>query len=1205
MLTANQNLALDFQNHLSVTANAGAGKTTVLVQRFVDILTRTGTPVNRLVAITFTERAASELRKKIAEEIVRKISGAHSRREMEVLQGIRDQFASAHIQTIHSFCAQLLREYPVEAEVDAAFTVLEGVDRQILQSEALQKTFESILSGPVASTDREQFLDLIRFLGRKRVQSYLGIFLNKREQLGRMLREHDGCLALNLSEEDVLGRWNQAIMNTVTGSLDDPTWRECLRTILKSARGKNVDEISSLLTGWSTGDPAPMKIDLYRDILSRVFTTDGKLKKAFTGTSPESEMPHTEISLLTRHYDAERDIIASLTNENAARADLTLLRSVRILLRTYGTALENYHARKFENGQLDFEDLQLKTRELLQNVEIQKNIAEKYSFIMVDEFQDTNQLQSDILQLLISNFQTGNLFIVGDPKQSIYGFRNAEVEIFEETKKRIAASYTPGIQGSVTLAESFRLLTGIVDFVNRVFSRTMTQSTSRFEVAYDELIRGRDNPEIGNIELLLVRQSGDGEEAERGGENPVTTECRMITQKIIHLFESKHIVFHPRTEKPQSFRFRDAAILLRSRRHLQELEQALVEAKIPYILSGGIGFYQTQEILDFLNYFKFLLDPEDDVALAGLLRSPFFAVSDADLFEISLRGKEETFWNKTRDCAGKQENVTRLTSAVEILSEDLLLVNRLPIPFLVQRVLHRTGWHGTIAGLRFGGQNAANIRKLLRIAREYEGKGLLSLYDFVERLKTLTADEEREGQASAETIGDCVSVLTVHAAKGLEFPVVFLPFAHRKFQYDRPPYMDPDLGIAFNMESQNGDENLSSPFCHLLHRFSVQRTEAEEKRIFYVGCTRARDMLVISGRHEGANPSYLKWVVEGLSLDVPPESGEIVLPSSPVKILERNGDQRVLTEVFNDLRIAVTVSGVTPKVKPLVLESSEPESTSPEILIDPLPGKFQGDFFSATQIRTFLECPTKYYLKYFLGLPERQAYYIDEEEESSDILIGEEEGKLTHAVLQTLTNRSNLTNDELRARVRMVVSGAPGAMVTDRDAAVEAITSNVSNFLQSPFGREILSVDESMAEFSISATFGDDYLTGTLDRIYKDHEGKWNIVDFKTDGVPARDLGIRAAIYKPQVALYSLLVSQLYGQDAIRASIVFLSHPQKPIHYLFTKDEINEFETTVRDVVMKIKGRKFEREVLLCATCTYQADNRCLLKCATGSSPDP
>jgi ATP-dependent exoDNAse (exonuclease V) beta subunit len=445
--------------------------------------------------------------------------------------------------------------------------------------------------------------------------------------------------------------------------------------------------------------------------------------------------------------------------------------------------------------------------------------------------------------------------------------------------------------------------------------------------------------------------------------------------------------------------------------------------------------------------------------------------------------------------------------------------------------------------------------------------------------------------------------MTIHAAKGMEFPVVFLPFAHRKFHHDKPPFIDPELGIAFTVKN----EGFSSPFYHFLHRFSVQRTEAEEKRIFYVGCTRARDMLVISGMQDGASShsSCLKWVVESLGLDAQMETGEISLPPAPVKVLEQNGDRRELKEVLHALRVGVTLSGGTLQVNPLFQELPEPEAASPEIRIDPLPGKFQGDFFSATQIRTFLECPTKYYLKYCLGLPERHAvpYYPDEEEEPSDILIGEEEGKLTHAVLQTLANRSILTDDEVRARVRAAISGAPDAKVDDRERAVETITNNVSNFLQSPFGMEILTVDESMAEFSISATFGDDYITGTLDRLYRDHEGRWNIVDFKTDNIRVRDLETRAAIYKPQVALYALLVSRLYGQDSVRASVVFLAHPDRPIHYCFTKADIAAFESAVRDVILKIKGRKFERSVLLCDTCTYQTDRHCLLGKSPGSTP--
>ena len=173
MLTQHQKKALDFHHHLSVTANAGAGKTTVLVQRFVDILTETRTPVKQLVAITFTEKAASELRKKIAECVEEKITSTIGTEERYLLERIRDQLSSANIGTIHSFCAQLLREFPVEADVDAAFTVLEGVDQEFLEQEAMRETFEDIFRHSSTSVERDEALEAVRILGRQMVQSYL------------------------------------------------------------------------------------------------------------------------------------------------------------------------------------------------------------------------------------------------------------------------------------------------------------------------------------------------------------------------------------------------------------------------------------------------------------------------------------------------------------------------------------------------------------------------------------------------------------------------------------------------------------------------------------------------------------------------------------------------------------------------------------------------------------------------------------------------------------------------------------------------------------------------------------------------------------------------------------------------------------------------------------------------------------------------
>ena len=1221
MLTGHQEKALQYASHVSVIANAGAGKTTVLVQRFVEILLRTGERVGSLAAITFTENAAGELRKRIAELIESRIRSSTSREERRLLERARDELSSANIGTIHSFCAQLLREYPVEAGVDAAFTVVEGVDRALLLKEALRDTLEAFLARD-PSPRREDFTTAVRLIGRKRILSFLDEWLGKREVIERILAP-GGPLSEDLSDEEVLRRRARLVEEEAAALVDEVSWREALRRLLAHAGERKRGDVEEILARWSDELRPDEKLRWYRELTDAVLTSDGKLRKGRGSNGFDHEKASEEdIATLAGH----RKSLSGLFRDEAADGSMEgsgegsgegfidgpgggeriLLKCIRVLLNVYRETVTLYSGRKEEFGLLDFDDLLVKARDLLQSEEIRRQLAAKLKFIMIDEYQDTDHLQYEIVRLLISNFTTGNLFIVGDPKQSIFSFRNAEVKIFEETRQAIEAASGPESEPTISLAESFRLLTGPVDFVNRVFSRTMKEGSSRFEISHHELIRGRANSADGQIELLLIPPIDMGEARMGAAE----LECRMVARKIAGLVADGATVYERGEETPRGARYSDIAILLRGRTRLEEMEKALAEARIPFILSGGIGFYQTQEVLDLLSFFKFLLNPDDDVALAAILRSPFFALSDSLLFELS-RVRRPTLWEKLKELSGNRPGPI-LRRAVGILEEDLKVANRLPLPLLVHRIMLQTGWHGIISSPSSGPQQAANVRKLLRTAREFEGKGFHSLFDFVERLTILTDREAREGQALPEESDNCVRVMTVHAAKGLEFPIVFLPFLDRKFVYDDSPYIDASLGIAFEISSPSSPaQEIRSPYFELMKRQSRLKTEAEEKRILYVACTRARDMLLLSGRTSApqAAPCYLDWVLRGLGLA--PESlkeGEIVLPPKAVKTAGE--------AVMHALRVRVSVADPLREGTPLTRESGPPipaaDRKPPELWIAPVEARVHGEIFSATQIRTFLECPTKYYLKYVLGLPEtgRAPLRLDEEDETDETGGGEVEGSITHLILRDIVDGS-IEEREVEERVRRLVLDSYLVEPTQREQMARAVSRNVRQFVRSPFGKEVLSAPGALMEYSISCAFENDFLTGTIDRLYLNAPGERHVVDYKTDRITREELPKRAELYKPQLAVYAWMIRRLYRQERVRGSIVFLDHPSFPVHFEFGPDEIAKFEVLLRQSINRIKARDFDRSSATsfngsaptCETCTYITGRDCLIKSPSFSGP--
>ncbi len=1188
IFTNQQTKALHTDRHLLVTANAGAGKTTVLVRRFAEIVLSGKAKVHEVVAITYTEKAAGELRRKIAEyiEALFKLPDARDNSH-ELLHAVRNQLSSATIGTIHSFCSQILREYPVEADIDAAFTVLEGPDQHALIQESLRESFEKILQSNETSEQR-MFIEAVRMLGKNAVQKYLTLFLSNREKMERLVGTgglYDGAK----DDHVLLQRWNSVAREAALDTLADSKFLGSLSLILERSNGKSVGAIRQKLSSLASLNNSDERFSAMAELLPLIFTAESKIRKEITGKGFDDSPLAREMSLVCERHRSVCALVDAAGSVEGEKGNQTLLRISRSLFSVYHTALEIYDEKKRESGLLDFEDLQLKARDLLHRAEVREKLAKKFTFVMVDEFQDTNRLQYEILMLLISEYKQGNLFIVGDPKQSIYGFRNAEVEMFEKAKEDILGLHHTHTGEEVVLAESFRPLSNIALFVNLIFSHIMGEESQMHGIPHANIVKGRMNDAEGRVEFLMLNNDGD--------ENPVAQECAMVAGRIQHIIQSAHLIYEGHGESSRPVMCKDIAILLRNRKHVAEIELGLASRKIPYRLTGGIGFYQTQEVFDILNYFSFLLSREDDVALAGILRSPFFNISDADLFEISLSNHAGTFWGKTLRYAERSSGKTSVRRAVALLHEDIRLANRLSIPFLVQRILGKTGWRGSVAGFEQGDQHSSNIDKLVNLARNFEGRGLHALYDFVQRLKSLVENQPREGQANVDTQHDCVQVMTIHAAKGLEFPVVFLPFAHEQFQYDTAPLIDPDCGIGFSVTKENNlDEKAVTPFYEFLQYRNRLKIDAEEQRIFYVGATRARDMVVVSGKIEEKmkKPSYLSWALE--AMDVNPaaiSAGPVSFKNRSLNVLRKGDSGYRLTTETRTLDVHFSVNNV-PVLQPgLLTQRLNREKPDGGKFILPIPGTTQGEIFSATQIKTFVECPSKYYLKYLLGLPEVSAvpYDFHEEEEASDEIKGEIEGSLTHAVLQAIQGES-VSETEIRKMVMQLLSAGDDGKTS---LLIDSVTSNVMSFVSSSFGKKVLAAAESRTEFCLNTIFHEDYLTGIIDRIYKTSDGTWSIVDYKTDKVSAGQIQSRALVHKPQLAVYAYLVHKWSGQNEVTATLLLLRHPDKPVHFVFGKKDFQEFEREVESCIKKIKQNNFDRTMDICESCTYQKNHKCLI----------
>ena len=1182
--TRNQKKAHDLNRHISVTAGAGSGKTAVLVHRYVKILLETDLHPSQVVAITFTRKAAAELKQRIATELEARLQQEPGNTKLE---SIKTGMLSAQISTIHSFCARILREYPVEARVDAGFRELQGILQRLTLRDTIESTLREIGDRPEEDEIRVKLVDLLRIFGKSRLEAHLSELVNQRGAVERLKRN-----LYYRTDSEVLDVWHDFVQSQLAQSLKDrfpiEDWQRCLNSVLAIARGRNATKVQELAAGIQSNMEPQEAVSPLTKIAPLLITQKGTIsKRDFLGSRVETDAIEEEIDFLVRAANYFQSLPA-FTDD-----DKLLICVARLLIHIYDEVQRAYENRKRQAGQLDFDDLQIKVRDLLQQERsICKQLAQRYPYIMVDEYQDTDQLQYEILKPLILDFKSGNLFSVGDQNQSIYRFRGADVQVFDKTQKEII-KYQSALtkdftwegqileakasekRGNLRLPENFRLLRNLVGFVNLVFGSLM-QGRNEFEVEYDPLIQGRTIDPLGDVELLI----GSKEQAEDDSQS-LTNENKLIVGRIQHLVGTDETIWTDEGdgEKPCPIRYGDIAILVRSRTRLPEIESSLLEAEIPYKITGGIGFYQRQEIYDIGNYLQFLIDSDKDVVLAGILRAPFFGVSDVELYEIAQQSSKKSFWEKVQDYVAQtdQSSTSPIGYAVQILRSHIEICHRIPPSELIRKIVNDTGMVGVLPVGQSGEQRWANYEKLLGIAREFERLGFTDLHGFLERLNLLIEEEEREGQATTQLTADAVEIMTIHAAKGLEFPVVILPHLDRRAtRYDQEPFIDDLLGIGFSPANPEKNYQQSDPGATQLMKERVNNKRvAEEQRLFYVATTRARDRLILSGtlNEKGEARGWLGWLFDALEISGMPSEGELLYP---ITIKALSGEEATT------IPIRIIKSLDEPDSVEEKVTAPSPSAEFPAYHIDPLIPSSASKTVSVTELTTYVRCPTRFYLQHQIQMPISDSHSEETARETA-----------VHAVLARLQTREDCARDL-----------APLIRAVSIDVSTETVREDVEHFLNSTIGTIALNADEGYCERHIQAEIGSHIVNGIADRLFRDSKGLWQIINYETDRINQAGLGDPADYYKPQAELYALLIHRLYPEQQVIPVTIYFTNLATAYLVEVTREELQDIKEAWIERIEEIQvalnsdaigvGR-FEKNREHCPLCPYFVDGECMV----------
>jgi ATP-dependent helicase/nuclease subunit A len=1023
-----------------VVAGPGSGKTRVLVERYRRLV-ESGVPLQRILAITFTEKAARNMKERLAESF----------REMPER---RRELEQANVSTIHGFCARLLRENSVSAGIDPEFRVLDARQATIMQrlaaSDALDARFDDdpdamrrLING-LLSPDLEGAIpdvyDAMRAAGV--AASELRAF----EMRGAAGLAELRLAVAGLGDENLYG-WNASQV-------------ERLREVL---------EVALRVTKLPGG---PLTVEHFR-VLNEFPTNLNGLKRKTNSharlmTIKDDLLPDVYRTLITEYYALERE---------------TLIGVIEFFDRLYSE-------RKRRMGTLDYADLEAFAVRLLQeNPDIRHHVRDEFQHILMDEFQDTNGQQSKLVDLLRG---PDRFYAVGDINQSIYGFRHADPEVFRSYRDQVESDG----KHLVELVENWRSRAGILCAV-----KTILHHAPGIEPR--ALVAAKQFPEKLDAAVEVIAAIAATQDA------ALNLEAAWVARRIVEFTASLQL------ENGRAG-FGDIAVLVRNSEVLPAFTHAFEQVGIPYLLNQGKGFFETREVLDLSHLLRSISNPRDEISLAAVLRSPIAGISDEALMRLKSGGN-------LGGVLGRLDHLEMPFDAEDLRKlrrfRDRLLAWRqvrdvVGFDRLLMRAIDETGY-----GANPGSRVAANIEKFLAMAREASSR--LTLAEFVEEIDLMREADARDADAPPEDAVNAVRIMTVHAAKGLEFPVVFLAALHKGIQAGVGPLaFSPRFGLGAKwVNPASGDEK--GDWYHAeIREESGQRETHEANRLFYVAMTRAEEHLVFSYSSFGKRREWAAQLESALGLD-------LSVPQQKVELVEAPDGERF------PLRI-IAVNTPPP---PGELVAQATGATQVQLVTKPAV-RDQYDFAaSVTSVALFAHCPRRYYLERYLGWPgnsPRHLRFKEEDDAPDDELDATGFGLQVHALL----------------------AGQP---VTDTTAEARELADA---FHASELGRRAARASRIEREADFLMAVEDIVLRGQID-LWFEEGGDLVLADYKTDEVKARDAAERADFYALQLRLYAMALERITGRFPDKAYVYFL-RPGVAVPITLERTLLDDPETLVR-----------------------------------------
>lgn len=899
--TKEQRQVIESRNtNLLVSAAAGSGKTAVLIERIIELVLDEKNPIdiNKLLVVTFTKLAASEMRERVSKAIEKKLEenpeNEHLQKQLLLLSG-------ADITTIDSFCKDVLISYAHLVNLDSNIKVIDPSENEVLAKEVMEELFEELYEN-----NDESFLRLVNWYAKKNTdEGLLQLLLN----VNNFVNSHPfPKIWLNEKAE---------FFNTSTK--DDDFYLE--NYILDIAKDVDMDleffelSIKNNLKKIENYPELEKYIDIYNILLDVLFVVKESLKNFLKDNTKFDELKKSSYEFLNSNFGSfkiskcdeevkeiynkvkkELDSIKSEISESLKTLNLDIenIKRESDLIYPYIRSIsdvvikfkEKFWERKQKFNYVDFADIEHLALEILVDIDEDGNIIpsktaleyqEKYSEVFIDEYQDSNLVQEILLSAVAKD---NNRFMVGDVKQSIYRFRQADPSIFMEKYENYyrVEDDIDSFNKKIMLYANFRSRKEILEGTNLVFSKIMKKETGELDYTVDERLnpmasfKESDENIGGTVEILLVDEKSDDEDEDEiiltdeysedfEEMKSFKLECIKIANTIYNMMNNKENPFKVYDKNLDDYRkveYKDIVILMRSpSSNTKILEEVFLEYDIPIYAESMGGYFDTFEVDTIINLLKIIDNPMQDIPLISVMYSPIYNFTSTELSQIRLVDRELKFYEllmkilEDEDIeirVNLKEKIAKFISDLKLFIQKKSLVSADELIWFLYKY---TGYYNYVGLLDMGEQRKTNLMLLFEKAKNYEKNSYKGLFNFVNYIQKISLKSDISEAKLISEDANVVKIMSIHKSKGLEFPIVFLANTNKKFNFradDSNLVLHQKLGFGAVVYDMDKKTSFNSIMKKKIEKFKKNEQIAEEMRLLYVAMTRAKEKLIITGR---------------------------------------------------------------------------------------------------------------------------------------------------------------------------------------------------------------------------------------------------------------------------------------------------------------------------------------------------------------------